>query len=73
MVDSTDSEDATNLEGNNAALANGVHFLSSDLPALVEGRSYALDIPNGNPSRCNPITAPPECTPEALENLSAVE
>lgn len=68
-VDSADSDDATNAEGLAAALANGVHFMSSDLPELVEGRSYALELPRGQPSRCNPVTAPVECSAADIEAL----
>jgi hypothetical protein len=44
------------------ALESGAHALSTDVP--VE-----LAIPGGDPSRCNPRTAPPECTSDAIERL----
>ncbi len=51
-----------------AALASGAQFVSTDFPAPVPGVDYWLDIPGGTPSRCNPVTAPPECTSEAIED-----
>ena len=50
-------------------LPMGTHMYKDDVLAPVEGKDYVLTFPDGNPARCNPITAPPECTPEALENL----
>jgi hypothetical protein len=51
-----------------AALAGGAQIVSTDYPAKTEGVDYVMEIPGGTPSRCNPITAPPECTPEAIED-----
>jgi len=50
-----------------AALDNGPHTLHDDFPARVDGRAYVLDFPEGTPARCNPVTAPAECTAEAIE------
>lgn len=62
------------LEDNRArsqgSLTAGAHFLSSDFPAPVEGREYWIEVPDGTPARCNPVTAPPECTSMLLENLT---
>jgi len=68
-ADGVDATDEQNRARRDAGLAAGVHFLSSDIPAPVEGRDYWLEIPGGAPARCNPVTAPLDCTPEALENL----
>lgn len=43
-----------------AAIASPAHVLSSDFPTTFE-------IPNATPARCNPLTAPPGCTSDALE------
>jgi len=51
------------------AMDAGFHMLKDDFPAPVDDREYWLDFPDGNPARCNPVTAPPECTSEALEDL----
>ncbi len=51
------------------AMDEGFHMLKDDFPAPVDDREYWLDFPDGNPARCNPVTAPPECTAEALESL----
>jgi hypothetical protein len=50
------------------ALDSGAHFVSTDFPAPVEGVSYSMEIPDGTPSRCNPATAPAECTSLAVED-----
>jgi hypothetical protein len=52
-----------------AAIDAGFHMLKDDFPASVPERDYWLDFPDGNPARCNPVTAPPECTSETLESL----
>ncbi|MBZ5710504.1 phosphatidylinositol-specific phospholipase C domain-containing protein [Nannocystis pusilla] len=52
-----------------AAKAAGIHMLKDDFPAAVDGMTYWLDFPDGNPARCNPVTAPPECTSVAVEDL----
>lgn len=51
-----------------AALESGAHMLSSDHPKPRED-GYQAKIPGGNPAGCNPVSAPPECTSKALENL----
>jgi hypothetical protein len=58
-----------------AALASGAHFLSTDFPAAGangEGphpaTGYFVAMPAGTPSRCNPVRAPEDCTPEAIES-----
>ena len=57
-----------------AALASGAHFVSTDFPAPGAGgegphpeTGYFVAMPGGNPSRCNPVSAPAECAPEAIE------
>ena len=51
-----------------AALASGAQFVSTDFPAPVDGIDYHLDIPGGAPSRCNPVTAPADCTAQDIED-----
>ena len=51
------------------ALDNGVHMMKDDFPAPVEGRTYWMDVADGNPARCNPVTAGPSCTSVDLEDL----
>lgn len=50
------------------ALASGAQFVSTDFPAPVEGTDYRVEIPDGTPSRCNPLTAPAVCTSLAIED-----
>jgi hypothetical protein len=38
------------------------------LLAALAGRDYYLEIPGGMPACCNPVSAPVDCSPEALEN-----
>lgn len=61
-------EDRAGTTRQAAALASGAHAMSTDFPAPVEADGYSFAIPGGSPSACNPITAPPECTSEAIEN-----
>ncbi len=49
--------------------ATGPHHLMDDRLTPKDGDTYFLDLPDGNPAQCNPVTAPPECTSEAVEDL----
>ncbi len=70
-VDPADGDPEDNADRRAQTLAAGSHFLSTDLPAPTgPDDTNWLDIPGGTPARCNPQTAPPECTPEAIEDLS---
>lgn len=51
------------------ARSAGIHMLKDDFPAKVGNKTYWMDFPDGNPARCNPVTAPPECSSVALEDL----
>jgi len=62
LTDQGPEVDQTRLE---AALASGAHFLSTDVEDLA--------LPDGSPSRCNPITAPAECAPADLEDPQFME
>ncbi len=61
---------STDRSGRDAALAGGAQIVSTDFPAPVEGVPYSLSIPDGTPSRCSPVTAPPGCAPLAIEDPS---
>ncbi len=50
------------------ALDSGAHFVSTDYPAPVGYTDYWLDIPDGTPSRCNPVTSPTGCESRAIED-----
>lgn len=56
-----------------AALAVGAHFVSTDFPVPHPDTGYVVAMPGGSPSRCNPVTAPPECTSEALEDPAFIQ
>jgi hypothetical protein len=51
-----------------AALASGAQIVTTDFPAPVTGLDYFVTVPDGTPSRCNPVTAPAECTALAIED-----
>jgi hypothetical protein len=53
------------------ALASGAQFVSSDYPEPNPdfGTGYFVEIPGGEPARCNPLSAPPGCREAALEDL----
>jgi hypothetical protein len=59
--------DTSRLE---AALASGAHFISTDHPAAGPRFDYWVEIPGGTPSRCNPSTAPGDCSASSLEEPS---
>lgn len=50
------------------ALASGAQIISTDFPGLVPETTFYAEIPGGTPSRCNPVTAPAECTSAAIED-----
>ncbi|MBL8632093.1 MAG: hypothetical protein JNM40_02635 [Myxococcales bacterium] len=55
-----------------AALQSGSHFISTDFPEENSGFPYRFVVPAGRPARCNPLIAPKECTPLALEDPAFV-
>lgn len=57
-----------------AALASGAQFVSTDYPVPNPdfGTGYFVEIPGGTPARCNPISAPPDCTSLDIENPAAL-
>lgn len=52
-----------------AALASGAQFVSSDYPVPDPrfGTTYMVQMPDGMPARCNPISAPEPCSPADIE------
>jgi hypothetical protein len=53
-----------------AALATGAQVVSTDFPAPRDDVDYYVTIPGGTPSRCNPVTAPADCTSSDIEDPS---
>ena len=66
-VCSADDEDATCYSKREEGIANGIHMLKDDYPYPVADREYWMELPDGPVASCNPLTAPPNCTGEALE------
>jgi hypothetical protein len=64
------SGDRTRLE---AALRSGAHAVSTDFPDPFPATGYGVEMPGGAPTRCNPVTAPPDCSPEAIEDPSFLD
>lgn len=56
-----------------AALAGGAHVLSTDYPVSGDTGIAAFELTGGDPARCNPITAPADCTPHDIENPAALD
>jgi hypothetical protein len=55
-----------------AALDSGAQVISTDVPVPREDLAYFTAIPGGTPSRCNPVTAPGDCTSLDLEDPSRI-
>lgn len=55
-----------------AALAwdSGAHFVSTDFLVAHPETGYAVAVPGGQPSRCNPRVAPSDCGPTDIEDPS---
>ena len=68
-VGSADTSDERAQQKRLAGLANGVHMLCDDTPAPSDDREYWLDIPDGQPSRCNPVSAPVGCGSADIEAI----
>ena len=60
-----DNNDTTRRD---AALESGAHSISTDYPAKVDGLEYWVEIPEGAPSRCNPVSSPDWCASEDIED-----
>ena len=50
------------------ALDSGAHLLSTDFPGEHPRTDYVFRMPEGSPSRCNPISAPNGCKPTDIED-----
>lgn len=59
------AEDTSRLE---AALRSGAHSISTDIPGPDERFDYVVSMPDGTPSRCNPVTAPSDCVSTDIED-----
>lgn len=53
------------------ALESGAHFVSTDFPVPQSDIDYVVEIPEGTPSRCNPLSTA-ACTSEDVENPSFI-
>ena len=71
-VCSADFDDSKCYEKREEGIANGIHMLKDDFPYPVESREYWMELPDGPVASCNPLTAPANCTGEALEWKSSL-
>lgn len=74
-ADSDTSEARTgDVSSRDAAIASAAQFVSTDYPVPdpAFGTGYFVQIPGGTPARCNPISAPPDCTSTDIENPLAL-
>lgn len=61
--------DATQAEGQ-AAADSGATVVSTDYPvAKPDKPGFSLQLPGGQPSRCNPLSAPANCTAAAVNGV----
>ena len=69
-----DGEESESLDytKSEAALRSGAHFISTDFPYAGTEDEYGFVIPEGTPSRCNPISAPSDCNPSDLEDPASL-
>jgi len=63
----SDEPNAGDYSRYEAALESGAHFISTDYPGEPYGAEWAVNIPGGTPSRCNPISALEDCFSEGVE------
>ncbi len=69
-----DSQQATAVDYRQfeAALGSGAHFISTDYPFPGDAERYGVTIPDGSPSRCNPLVAPAMCRSLDIEDPALV-
>jgi hypothetical protein len=51
-----------------AALSGAAHIISTDFPIETTVPGYFLDLKDGTPTRCNPVSAPSVCSGSAIES-----
>ena len=65
----TEEARANDTRTRDAALSSGAQFVSTDYPVPnLNFSTYQAAIPGGTPARCNPVSAPPDCTSLEIEN-----
>lgn len=64
---------AGDIARRDAALESWAHFVATDYPVDVAGVDYVVEIPDGEPSRCNAVTAASACSPRAIENPEFIQ
>jgi hypothetical protein len=54
------------------ALASGAQIISTDVPVARSDIAVHAVIPDGMPSRCNPVTAPTDCISTSIEDPTRI-
>jgi len=71
-ADSPEGREARNNDTmkRDVAIASGAQFVSTDYPVPNPdfGTGYQVQMPGGMPARCNPISAPADCTAVEIED-----
>jgi hypothetical protein len=71
--DSIDDRKAGKRDELDAAIAGAAQIISTDYPVDGPSPGYWLDLKGGTPTRCNPVTAPANCTSEAIESADHLQ
>lgn len=66
-VDSAGGTPEENAAGRDAALAGGLNYAATDFVAPAD--PYWMELPGGEPLRCNPVNAPEGCVASDVEGL----
>lgn len=72
MPDALHDDAATLRAELDRALESGAHIISTDVPVPRDDVALHVEIPGGTPSRCNPVTAPAECTAASIEDPALI-
>ena len=68
-ADEVGGTDEDNANGLDMALSAACHAISTNALTALPDTTYVASIPGGTPARCNPVSAPTDCTAEAVESL----
>lgn len=68
-ADDVGGSDEDNTTGLDMALSAACNSISTNALVALPDTTYVASIPGGDPARCNPVSAPADCTTEAVEDL----
>jgi hypothetical protein len=67
-VDDLPGQGGSYAQQRDAALAAGAQMITTDYPVAGTLPGYAVEMPGGTPSRCDPVTARAFCQPRLIED-----